>query len=67
MIKLKNQFKIIYVCFITFTGLFLITSNNYIMAAPKKEHGKEIVSSKEPEKTTKQDVKNYFELYNTRS
>ncbi|WP_341266663.1 SVM family protein [Candidatus Phytoplasma fraxini] len=63
MFKLQNQFKIISFCLIIFLG-FLFIFNNQVMAAPKKEHGKEIASSKEPEKTTKQDVKNYFELYN---
>ncbi|MDW3617554.1 MAG: SVM family protein [Candidatus Phytoplasma pruni] len=64
MFKIKNNLLLLNVFALIFLGLFLISSDNYIMAAPKKEHGKEIASSKEPEKTTKQDVKNYFELYN---
>ncbi|AYJ01094.1 hypothetical protein CWO85_00890 [Candidatus Phytoplasma ziziphi] len=63
MVKLQNQFKIISICLFTFLGLFLITNNvHQIMAAPKKNHGKDIISSKEE---SKKDVKNFYELHNT--
>ncbi|WEK82326.1 MAG: putative secreted protein, SAP11-like [Candidatus Phytoplasma pruni] len=64
MFKVKNQFKVISIYLFVFISLLFIFNNNQVMAAPKKEHGKGIASSKEPEETTKQDIKNYFELYN---
>ncbi|XXP77144.1 MAG: SVM family protein [Lettuce witches'-broom phytoplasma] len=63
MNKLKNQFKMIYLCLMTFIGLLFLFNNYQLMAAPKKE--KEIASSKEIKKTNKKDVQNYFELYKT--
>ncbi len=36
MIKLKNQFKIIYLCLIIFIGLLFIFSNQQVMAALMK-------------------------------
>ncbi|MEC4559255.1 MAG: SVM family protein ['Conium maculatum' witches'-broom phytoplasma] len=63
MFKSKNQFKTIYLCLITFLGILFIFHNYQVMAAPKKEKGKEIASSKEIKKTNKTDVQNYFELY----
>ncbi|MBP5836227.1 SVM family protein [Candidatus Phytoplasma meliae] len=65
MFQLKNQFKTIYLCLIAFLGILFIFNNHQVMAAPKKEKGKEIASSKEIKKTNKKDVQNYFELYKT--
>nr|ABU55743.1 hypothetical protein precursor [Potato witches'-broom phytoplasma] len=37
MFQLKNQFQIINICFFVFLGLFLITSNKQVTAAPNEE------------------------------
>ncbi|MDO8030255.1 SVM family protein ['Planchonia careya' phytoplasma] len=61
MFKLQNQFKIISICLFIFLGLLFAMNNNQVMASSKK-HGKDIISPKEE---SKQNVKKYFELYNT--
>ncbi|WP_017192996.1 SVM family protein [Italian clover phyllody phytoplasma] len=60
----KIKYNLLFSNIFVFIGLslFLITNNNSIMAAPKKNHGKDIISSKEE---AKKDVKNFYELYNT--
>ncbi|QTX02634.1 putative secreted protein, SAP11-like [Candidatus Phytoplasma luffae] len=57
MVKSKKQLSIFTSILFICLGLFLIT-NNQIYGSPKKD----ISSSKEIEK---QDIKNYFDLYNT--
>ncbi|CCP88060.1 SVM family protein [Candidatus Phytoplasma solani] len=62
MFKIKNNLLFLNVFLFIGLSLFLITNNNSIMATPKKNHGKDIISSKEE---AKKDVKNFYELYNT--
>ncbi|KND62670.1 SVM family protein [Candidatus Phytoplasma phoenicium] len=63
MFKLKKYLLIFNIILFIGLGLFLITNNvHQVMAAPKKDHGKDIIPSKEE---SKKDVRNYYELYNT--
>ncbi|WP_024563292.1 SVM family protein [Candidatus Phytoplasma tritici] len=63
MFKLQKQFKIISIFLFVFLGLFLINNNvHQVIATPKKNHEKDIISSKEE---SKKDIKNFYELYNT--
>lgn len=62
MFKIKNNKLFLNIFVFLVLETFLITNNfNQIMAAPKK-HGKDIISSKEE---AKNNVKKYYELYNT--
>ncbi|MCQ9618819.1 MAG: SVM family protein [Candidatus Phytoplasma pruni] len=45
MLKLKNQFKIIYLCLITFISLLFIIDNNQIMGMDSNK-GKQILNNK---------------------
>ncbi|WAN63104.1 SVM family protein, predicted signal peptide [Candidatus Phytoplasma rubi] len=62
MFKIKNNLLFLNIFVFIILGMFLMTNNvHQLMAAPKKDHGKNIISSKEEDK---KDVKNYYELYN---
>ncbi|UQV27401.1 SVM family protein [Candidatus Phytoplasma asiaticum] len=64
--QVKNKLHLLPFFLISFLGLFLLININSVMAAPKKnDKGKEISSSQKKEKTTKKDVSQYYELYNT--
>ncbi|WP_341266361.1 SVM family protein [Candidatus Phytoplasma fraxini] len=55
MIKLKNQFKIIYLCLITFIGLLFIFNNHQIMAMQNNKN-KQILQKEQPNDEEVNDV-----------
>ncbi|MDV3189955.1 MAG: SVM family protein [Sweet potato little leaf phytoplasma] len=66
MMKIKNKLYFLPLFLMIFLGLFILININQVMAAPKKnDKCKEISSSEKPEKITKKDILQYYELYNT--
>ncbi|MDV3174547.1 MAG: SVM family protein ['Bonamia sp.' little leaf phytoplasma] len=63
---LKNKLYFLPLFLVSFLGIFLMINTNQVTAIPEKnDKGKEISSSEKQEKTTKKDISQYYELYNT--
>ncbi|EMR14684.1 MAG: SVM family protein [Sweet potato little leaf phytoplasma] len=66
MMQIKNKLYFLPLFLMSFLGLFLLININPVIAAPEKnDKGKKIASSEKQEKTTKKDISQYYELYNT--